>query len=75
MDDGQTYLMAKQVRARYGVSDMCLWRWLRDAATTGFPQPIRLGKRRFWKLSELEAWEEAKRPKRKSQEAAHASAA
>ena len=74
MDDGQTYLIAKQVRARYGVSDMCLWRWQRNDAL-GFPQPIRLGKRRFWKLSELEAWEDAKRPKRKPQEAVHANAA
>jgi predicted DNA-binding transcriptional regulator AlpA len=74
MDDPQTYLLAKQVRARYGVSDMCLWRWLHNE-TLGFPQPILLGKRRFWKIAELEVWEEGKRSKQKSQEAPHASAA
>ena len=30
MHDDKTYLPAGQVRARYGVSDMALWRWLRD---------------------------------------------
>jgi predicted DNA-binding transcriptional regulator AlpA len=51
-----TYLPAGAVRARYGVSDMSLWRWLRDDAL-GFPAPIRINRRRFWKLAELEAWE------------------
>jgi len=52
----QTYLPAGQVRARYGVSDMSLWRWLRDEAL-GFPRPIRINRRRFWKLDDLESWE------------------
>jgi predicted DNA-binding transcriptional regulator AlpA len=52
----QTYLPAAQVRARYGVSDMSLWRWIRDEAL-GFPHPLRINGRRFWKLTDLEAWE------------------
>ena len=56
MHDQQTYLPAGQVRARYGVSDMSLWRWLRDKKL-GFPHPLRINGRRFWKLAELEAWE------------------
>ena len=40
MHYNQTYLPASQVRTRYGVSDMSLWRWLRDDAL-GFPHPIR----------------------------------
>jgi len=52
----QTYLPAASVRARYGVSDMSLWRWLRDEAL-GFPAPIRIKRRRFWALDDLKAWE------------------
>jgi predicted DNA-binding transcriptional regulator AlpA len=51
-----TFLTAGQVRARYSVSDMSLWRWLRDE-TLCFPHPMRINGRRFWRLSELEAWE------------------
>jgi len=57
-----TYLPAGAVRARYGVSDMSLWRWLRDEAL-GFPAPIRINRRRFWKLAELEAWEASRATK------------
>ena len=50
------FLTAKQTRDRYGdVSDMWLWRRLHD--NSGFPQPIMIQKRRFWRLSELLAWE------------------
>ena len=55
-EDPTTYLTSQAVRARYGVSDMSLWRWLRNEAT-GFPRPFRVGKRRFWKRAELESWE------------------
>ena len=58
-DDQTTFLPSAAVRARYGVSDMSLWRWLRNEAT-GFPKPFRVGKRRFWKLAELEAWEDVR---------------
>jgi hypothetical protein len=52
-----TYLTAAQVRKRYGgVSDMALWRWLRDERL-GFPQPLRIQSRRFWRLTDLVAWE------------------
>jgi predicted DNA-binding transcriptional regulator AlpA len=56
MPDQQTYLPAADVRGRYGVSDMSLWRWSRDEAL-GFPKPLRINRRRLWKLSELEEWE------------------
>jgi predicted DNA-binding transcriptional regulator AlpA len=60
--DGQRlrqFLTSKQVRARYGVSDMSLWRWLRNEAL-GFPRPLRINGRRFWKLVDLEAWEDSR---------------
>jgi hypothetical protein len=61
MLDQQTYLPAAAVRARYSVSDMSLWRWLRDVEL-GFPQPLRINGRRFWKVSDLEAFEAARAP-------------
>lgn len=40
-----------------GVSDMWLWRKLDGDPT--FPRPVYIGKRRFWKESEIIAWLEA----------------
>ncbi|WP_417493038.1 helix-turn-helix transcriptional regulator [Maricaulis sp.] len=36
-----------------GISDMTLWRWLdqRD-----FPEPARIGRRRYWRETEVLAW-------------------
>jgi predicted DNA-binding transcriptional regulator AlpA len=54
----ELYLRTKQVRARYGnVSHMWIERRLRDDPT--FPKPTYFGRMRFFKLSELEAWEAA----------------
>jgi predicted DNA-binding transcriptional regulator AlpA len=54
------YLTAKQVRERYGrVSDMSIWRWLRDPKLN-FPRPIRINRRRFWRLSDLDAWDRSR---------------
>lgn len=51
------FLASRQVRARYGdSSDMWLWRRLHDD-DSGFPQPLKIHGRRFWKLSDLEIWE------------------
>jgi predicted DNA-binding transcriptional regulator AlpA len=58
------YLTAAQVRGRYGnVSEMTLWRWLRDEKLN-FPRPYRVNKRRLWKAGELTAWERTKAPDR-----------
>jgi hypothetical protein len=58
LDDAEEiYLTAIQVRKRFGgVTDMTLHRWLHDK-TVGFPQPIYIGKHRYWKLTELLAYE------------------
>ncbi len=56
-DAGIVYRTSAQVRARYGgVSDMTLWRWLRDE-DLAFPQPIRIKGRRLWSEESLAAWE------------------
>ena len=46
------HLPAPQVRLRYGRSDMWLWRLLRDEKS-GFPQPLVINKRRYWRLADL----------------------
>ena len=52
----EVYLRAKQLRARYGsVSHMWIERRLQD--DPAFPKPVKMGRLRFWRLSELEAWE------------------
>jgi len=48
-----------------GVSDMTLWRWLNDRAM-GFPEPVYIQKRRYWRETELDAWIDAQVPDRKS---------
>jgi predicted DNA-binding transcriptional regulator AlpA len=53
------FLTSAQVRQRYGgASDMWLHRRLRDGS--GFPKPMLVEGRRFWRISELEAWERAR---------------
>ena len=56
MTDERAYLPAGQVRTRYGVSDMALWRWLKNEPLK-FPQPMRINGRRFWRLADLQEWE------------------
>jgi hypothetical protein len=52
-------LRALQVRKRYGdCSDMWLHRRLHD--DSGFPKPVYLGPVRYWRLSDLLAWEAAR---------------
>ena len=53
------YLPGREVSNRYGVSDMTLWRWERDAELK-FPKPTRINGRRYWLLVQLEAWERAR---------------
>lgn len=42
-----------------GVCDMTLWRWLNDPAL-GFPRPIYIGNRRYWREAEVLAWLDAR---------------
>jgi predicted DNA-binding transcriptional regulator AlpA len=51
------YLSAAQIRERFGVSDMWLFRYVRDH---GFPKPIKFGgptSARHWRLVDVEQWE------------------
>ena len=56
------YLTGPQVRERYSLSDVGLWRWLRDDKL-GFPQPVmRVRDRRYWLEEDLIAWERSMIP-------------
>jgi predicted DNA-binding transcriptional regulator AlpA len=51
------YLTAGQIRERFGVSDMWIWRHMR---AHGFPRPVQFGgptSTRHWLLTEIEQWE------------------
>lgn len=52
------YLTSKDVRSRYGVSEMTLFRWMRREGL-GFPRPIKIGRRNYWNEAELVIWEQA----------------
>ena len=57
--DNDVFLPAGRVRQRYGVSDMSLYRWLRDAELS-FPKPIYIGRYRYWRLADLLAFEQSR---------------
>jgi predicted DNA-binding transcriptional regulator AlpA len=51
------YLSAGEIKERFGVSDMWLWRHMRDH---GFPRPIQFGgptSARHWLIADIERWE------------------
>ena len=54
--DKDRFLGAPEVEARYRISSMTLWRWLRDREL-GFPRPTWIRKRRYWRHVDLVTWE------------------
>ena len=42
-----------------GVSEMSIWRWLKDE-DMGFPKPIVINRRRYWREADIAAWLEAR---------------
>lgn len=53
--DNQLMTSAQVRRVFGGISDMALWRWLHREEMQ-FPQPIYIGKRRYWNADEIEAF-------------------
>ena len=52
------YLSDRDLAERWNVSRCTPWDW--SKSKMGFPQPIKLSERcTRWKLSEIEAWEQA----------------
>ncbi|PIO96592.1 AlpA family phage regulatory protein [Pleomorphomonas carboxyditropha] len=52
-------ISAQDVCRRYGIVDMTLYRWLKDA-NMDFPRPVVLRRRRYFYASEVQAWERAR---------------
>jgi predicted DNA-binding transcriptional regulator AlpA len=52
---GDHFLPARKVWERYGVTSMTLWRWIHDDKL--FPPPVYIRRFRYWRLSDLVAWE------------------
>lgn len=50
------FLPARLVAARYAVTIRTLDRWT-DDERLGFPAAVYLGRMRFWRIADLEAWE------------------
>lgn len=61
MTDIEDVMMTSaQVCARYGsITPMTLYRWVNDERL-GFPQAMRINNVRYWKASEILAWERAR---------------
>jgi len=57
-DNRQTFLTGPQVQNRYQKSHVTIWRWIRDSELA-FPQPLKINRLNYWRLSDLEAWEQA----------------
>ena len=53
---GEGYMPARRAWERYGVTSMTLSRWIADPRVA-FPKPFYFGRNRYFKFSELEAWE------------------
>lgn len=56
MSETEHYLTAPQVRKRYSITDMTLWRWLRNP-DLAFPRPTIINRRRYFSEAALTAWE------------------
>jgi predicted DNA-binding transcriptional regulator AlpA len=50
------YLTSGQVLARYSIAPITFYRWQKNE-TLGFPKPMVINRRKFFKVDELAAWE------------------
>jgi predicted DNA-binding transcriptional regulator AlpA len=50
---------SKQIKARYDISDMSLWRWLQDEKLN-FPKPVVIRARRYWDAEAIDQWEQTR---------------
>ncbi|MER9524131.1 DNA-binding protein [Mesorhizobium sp. M0292] len=62
MSTTQVYITARQVLARYHISDMSLHRWLNNPELS-FPKPMVINRRRYFLEADLVAWERARAAK------------
>lgn len=50
------FIKAREVKQRYGVSDMTLWRWIKSDLM-GFPAPIYINGHRHWTNHQLDEFD------------------
>ena len=50
---GKRLISRAELREFVSVSDMALWRWIKFGK---IPPPIYIGRRRYWRQSDLESW-------------------
>lgn len=56
MSTPDKFLSSRELQQFVGnVSAMSIWRWENDPSC-GFPAPRRIGRRKFWRRSEIESW-------------------
>lgn len=55
----QAFLTRPQVKQRYSISEMTLWRW-ENSETLDFPKPIVVNRRKFFREEDLTNWERAR---------------
>jgi predicted DNA-binding transcriptional regulator AlpA len=53
------FIPRSALRYRYGVSGVTLWRWENDAEIN-FPKPLIINNRKFYRRTDLEAWENSR---------------
>jgi predicted DNA-binding transcriptional regulator AlpA len=53
----QRYITSRELRQRFPVCDMTIWRWIRDPKI-GFPAPVKFGLRNHWWLPIIIKWEQ-----------------
>lgn len=56
--DNHQRIPISKVRSLCGVTDMTIWRWLRNDKMK-FPKPIYIGNRRYWRLADIIMWLES----------------
>jgi predicted DNA-binding transcriptional regulator AlpA len=76
IDDGagDSFLPAMAVCERYQITSMSLHRWLADE-DMDFPKPLYFGRFRYWRVSELVAWERSRPRHARRDQAANARSA
>jgi hypothetical protein len=58
-DDDGSLVPSRKVQRRYDIVDRTLDRWVLNP-TLGFPQPVIINRRRYWRVGELAAWERSR---------------
>jgi predicted DNA-binding transcriptional regulator AlpA len=70
-DNSDNLIPTRQVCQRYSVNERTIERWFK-AAHVGFPEPVLINKRRYYREAELIVWERQRYSEAKIRAAARA---